>query len=112
MIVTTVILLPILMYLTHKVYKMVWIHEKAVPCMMVALCVTLLSLILYFIFLISSVQNPAWCCDDESSCSCVSSVLSGAPQFFLAIAVILNLNVWVYFRLRINAFIKIGFGER
>ena len=80
--------------------------------MLVALCITLLSLILYFAFLISSVQNPAWCCDDTSSCSCVSSVLAGCPPFFLAIAVILNLNVWIYFRLRINAFIKIGLGER
>ena len=112
MIIITLILLPVLVFMTYKVYQMVWLHEKAVPLMLVALCLTLISLINYFGFLIGSVQNPAWCCDDTSNCSCVSSIVAESPTFFLAIAVILNLNVWVYFKLRINAFIKIGFGEQ
>ena len=32
------------------------------------------------------------------------------PAFLLANAVILNLNKWIYFKLRIGAFIKVGFG--
>ena len=33
------------------------------------------------------------------------------PAFLLANAVTLNLNKWIYFKLRINAFIKVGFGD-
>ena len=32
------------------------------------------------------------------------------PALCLANAVILNLNKWIYFKLRINAFVKVGFG--
>ena len=106
----TLLLLPVLVYLTNKVCRKVWRNEKAVPLMMVALCVTLLMLVFYFSFLIRSVQHPRWCCDEESSCNCAASFFAELPAFCLANAVILNLNVWVYFNLRINAFIKVGLG--
>ena len=111
MIIVTSILLTILIYMTVKVCKLVWPNEKAVPSMLVTLCTTLVSCIVYFLFLIESSNHPAWCCEITSSCVCWTSTTASLPAFFLAIAVILNLNVWVYFKLRTNALIAMGVGE-
>ena len=110
MIVITLILLTILIYMTIKVCRLVWATDKAVPIMLFTLCTTLLALLSYESFLISSKKNPEWCCDTTSSCHCMAAIFTQLPAFFLANAVILNLNKWIYFKMKINAFIKVGFG--
>ena len=40
----------------------------------------------------------------------MAGIFAFAPAICLANAVILNLNKWIYFKLRINAFVKIGLG--
>ena len=56
-------------------------------------------------------MNPAWACNTTSrSLACSGNIIAILPSFFLGIGVILNLNKWVYFTLRINAFITVGFG--
>ena len=112
MIVLTVILLPILLFMTVRICRMVWKTEKAMPMMLITLMITLASLIGYFSFLIESVRYPKWCCSKASNCTCIQSVLADMPAFCLANAVILNLNVWIYFNLRIKAFINVGFGVK
>lgn len=110
MIIVTLILLPILIYMTIKICRMVWEHEKGIVLMLIALCFTLLTSLFYFSVLIKSKKDAGWCCLDDSSCTCVSSIFAALPAFCLANAVILNLNKWIYFKMRINAFIKVGFG--
>ena len=110
MLTITVILLPILMFLTVKITRLVWKNDKTVPLMLIMLCVTLITLILYYSSLIKSKLSPAWCCTEDTSCVCLSSMSSEMPAWCLAIAIILNLNKWIYFKLRINAFVQVGFG--
>ena len=98
--------------MTIKVCKMVWQNEKAVPLMLTAMSITLLASVLYFSFLIRSMKHPAWCCNNDTSCNCAASFFAEMPAFCLANAVILNLNVWIYFKLRINAFINVGLGVK
>ena len=110
MIGVTLLLLPILVYMTVRVTGMVWENEKVVPLMLITLCFTLLNLLLYWSYVIYSTNHPEWSCSDAISYKCESSVFAYLPALFLANAVILNLNKWVYFKLRINAFIQVGFG--
>ena len=110
MIGVTLFLLPILVYMTVRVFRLVWPNEKVVPIMLVMLCITLITLIAYFSFLIYSTNRPEWQCSDSKEQKCVSGIFAFAPAICLANAVILNLNKWIYFKLRINAFVKIGLG--
>ena len=111
MIAVSVVLLFILVFMTIRVYKTVWANEKVVPIMLTTLCVTLITLIAYFSYVIASTNNPDWNCSGSKGFICASSVCAYLPALCLANAVILNLNKWVYFKLRINAFIKVGFGN-
>ena len=111
MIAITLLLLPIFIYMTVKVSRMVWRNEKAVPLMFIILCVTLLSMVVFYAFLIVSMKNPEGWCHATPKYMCMQSYIDNMPSICLANAVILNLNKWVYFMLRISAFIKVGCGE-
>ena len=110
MIVMSLIFLLLLVYVTVKLIKMVWPNEKVVILMLITLCMTMTTMIFYYSFLIIDMNHPSWFCNSTKSYTCTSSFFSQMPAFFLAIAVILNLNKWIYFKLRISAFIKVGFG--
>lgn len=110
MIGVTLLLLPILVYMTIRVCHMVWANEKVVPIMLIMLCTTLVTLLIYFSYVIASTNNPSWNCGGSKGNVCASAICAYLPALCLANAVILNLNKWVYFKLRINAFIKVGFG--
>ena len=111
MIAVSLVLFVILVYMTIVVCRMVWANEKVVPIMLITLCVTLMTLVIYFSYVIASTNNPDWNCGGSKSFICASEVCAYLPALCLANAVILNLNKWVYFKLRINAFIKVGFGS-
>ena len=110
MIAVTLFLLPIMVYMTIRVFRLVWPKEKVVPYMLVMLCITLVTLVGYFSFLIYNTNHAEWNCLASRGHECVLETMVFMPALCLANAVILNLNKWIYFKLRINAFVKVGFG--
>ena len=115
MIMFLLLLLPAFIIMTVKVAKLVWPKEKAVPIMLSLLCATLVSAIIFYLFLIVGLKHPEWWCkeylgEDETTFTCIESFIDNMPSFILANAVILNLNQWVHFKLKITATIKSGFG--
>ena len=113
MIAITLLILCFMMFITYKITRLVWPREKGIVSMLYMLCLTVASLVIYWSFNISDMRNPDWACNDESvqSYVCAQSFVVEMPAFLLANAVTLNLNKWIYFKLRINAFIKVGFGD-
>ena len=105
MIVVSLLLLAIFVYTTVRVSQKVWPNEKAVPLMLIALCITLLTMMGYYTFLIVDMRHPGWFCSEDRSYFCAQSFFAQLPALCLANAIILNLNKWVYFYLRISAFI-------
>ena len=54
----TLLLLPIFIYMTVKVSRIVWRNEKVVPLMLIMLCITLFSMVLFYSFMIASMKYP------------------------------------------------------
>lgn len=46
-------LLPVLVYMTNKVTRFVWHEEKVIPVMLFTLTVTILFLIIYYLWIIA-----------------------------------------------------------
>ena len=108
------VLLPAFVLMTVKVARLVWPKEKAVPILLSLMCTTLFSAIVFYVFLMIGLKNPQWWCrvyigEDLTAFTCTESFIDNAPSFILANAVILNLNQWVHFKLKITATIKSGF---
>lgn len=109
-------LLPALLYMTVKLTKFLWQDEKIIPLMLIALSTTTLSLTLYYLWIVCIYQWPEWMCltpNDTRYTNVHSYVISNVllpnfPALFLALAVILNVDKWIYFELRILAFIRVG----
>ncbi len=107
--------MPVLVYMTNKVTKFVWHEEKVIPAMLFTLTTTTFFLILYYLWIIAVYALPAWAClrSDNGqnylqSYACSAATIPNLPAFFLALAVLLNVNKWIYFELRIFAFIGVG----
>ena len=97
-------------YFTFKIYRMIWIRDKIFPLMLIMLCLSLLGVGMFWMFTVVQVLNPDWACGASRSLVCSGNIIAILPSFFLGIGVILNLNKWIYFTMRINAFIVVGFG--
>ena len=108
----TALVLVFEIFLTIIVCRLVWANDKIIPLMLVSLCASLLSLIFYYSFITAYVTNPEWSCADTKSVECLINVSIYLPSFFLANATLLNLNKWIYYTMRIFAFIKVGFGVK
>ena len=80
--------------------------------MLLSLCASLLSLIGYYSFVMAEVINPEWSCANTKDVACPENITLYLPSFFLANATLLNLNKWIYYTMRIFAFIKVGFGVK
>ena len=106
----TLVLLGFMVYFTYKIHRMIWNKDKIFPMMLIMLCLSLLGVGSFWMFTIVQVMNPAWACGTSRSLACSGNIIAILPSFFLGTGVILNLNKWVYFTLRINAFITVGFG--
>ena len=106
----TMVLLGFMVYFTYKIHRMIWNKDKIFPMMLIMLCLSLLGVGSFWMFTIVQVMNPAWACGTSRSLACSGNIIAILPSFFLGTGVILNLNKWVYFTLRINAFITVGFG--
>lgn len=97
-----------------KVKRLVWQFDKVIPCMLIMMCCSLYSIFLYFgvtdiivqlYFVEQLCQTP-----EPKALLIPTSYVRQLPAFFLGVGAILNLNKWVYFYLRIQAYIKIGCG--
>jgi hypothetical protein len=109
MIVFLVLSLVVIVYITVKVTKMVWKAEKIIPVMLIFLDLSILSLILYFLMSIFN-NIEYWPCnkngsDNTQTIDSIYVLTSTLPSAFLAMAVTLNCNKWIYFTVRIRAFI-------
>jgi hypothetical protein len=95
---------------THKAKQLVWPHEKIIPFMLIFLCLSLLGGFLYFSWSLIRVYSFPFPPGTEMSHEqiCEQTVFPFIPVFFLTIAVILNINKWIYFYIRVMAYSKSG----
>ena len=100
-------LLPTLLFMTIKIARLVWPHEIEVIIMLLFLCLTLTMEIVFFVVLLYSRRNIEWCCSEGTNCGCISGTLSRAPSILLGNAIICNMYKWRYFKLRVDAYIRI-----
>lgn len=112
-------LFPVQCYMTKRLTAFVWHEDKVIPLMLFALATCTLSLTIYYIWTACIFQWPQWQCLMPMVQPCpdcfnvetfvVANVyLPNLPAFFLALAVILNVNKWIYYLLKIFAFINVG----
>jgi subtilase family serine protease len=108
-------LFPVLVFLSNRVTKFVWHEEKIIPVMLFTLTTTTFFLIIYYLWIIVVYAWPEWGCamlppdgGYPQTYACTTATIPNLPSFFLAIAVLLNVNKWIYFELRIFAFIGVG----
>ena len=106
----TMVLLGFMGYFTVKIHKMIWNKDKIFPLMLIMLCFSLLGVGIFWMFTIVQVMMPNWACGHSRSFQCSGNIVAILPSFFLGTGVILNLNKWVYFALRIDTFVKVGLG--
>jgi hypothetical protein len=93
---------------------MVWQTDKVIPSMLIFMCCALYSVALFFI-LVNILSETVWL---HLTCSTNApiafdlfySYATWSPSYFLGAGCMLNLNKWIYFYMRILAFIKVGKG--
>ena len=73
---------------------------------------SLLVLIGFYICLIITKLDPYWCCGEAKSCNCFASFFTRLPYLFLTNAILLNLNKWIQYYLKIKANIGVQKGEK
>jgi hypothetical protein len=100
--------------IADHVRKLVWQTDKVIPLMLILMCCTLYSTALYFFFsdIIFYAVTPETMCSQDHSYwyNLLVQTISVLPSFFLGVGAMLNLNKWIYFYLRIRAFVKVGEG--
>ena len=91
---------------TVKATKLVWPQEKMIPTMLVFLCLSLFGSFAYFLWTLLRTYKypfkstvPVGPVYPEEACEL--SVFPFLPAVFLAVAVILNIDKWLYFYFRI-----------
>ena len=102
----TFIIFVIFLYLTYKVIQIIKLQDKTILSMLVFLDLTLacknypsflamipIAKILYFV--IDGLLNKQG--DDSPISNCLGNVASTLPVLFFSIAVLININKWLYF---------------
>lgn len=87
----------VLFYIMVKVIQKVWDSDKIIPIMLANLQLAALCTGLFFLEQIVLIKNY----DGTSENVCMTTIIPYCNTMFLAIAVILNINKWIYFTLRI-----------
>jgi hypothetical protein len=95
-------------WVTMKVTKLVWQQDRAIPLMLASLMASLLMWILYFTFVIVSEYHLPWQNIAEKSYTCGAVYVTESPAFFLVIGILLNVNKWIYFCIRIRSTVLVG----
>jgi hypothetical protein len=102
----------VLLKLLHTVFKKLSTKDYILMGMLFSLCCSCVTLVLYFI---TQIYNSSFRFEDGyipepdttetdyelGPYSCYEYVVTGLPSAFLFVAVILNINKWMYFRWRI-----------
>ena len=91
---------------TCQTTKKAWPHEKIIPAMLALLTLSLLGSFSFFLWsLLRVYQWPFKQYVDQLNQEqvCELSIFPFLPVFFLAMAVILNIDKWMYFYFRIMA---------
>ena len=76
--------------------------------MLITLTITTAFLTIYYLYLMATYQWAGWYCTFNRYSQCSNAFFPNLPAFFLALAVILNVNKWIYFLLRVLAYVNIG----
>lgn len=95
-------------WVTLKVTKLVWQQDQAIPLMLASLIASLLMWILYFTFVIVSEYHLPWQNIAGKSYTCGAVYVTESPAFFLVIGILLNVNKWIYFCIRIRSTVLVG----
>lgn len=106
MIIVFVFTLVLLVLVTVKVTKMTWQQDKVLPCMLFNLCFSMVSCINYYAYELYTEITYASCYYTHRYI-CSTNFAPMLPEFFLGIAITLNVSKWIYFLWRITTFIKI-----
>jgi len=85
---------------------MVWKAEKIIPMMLIFLNISLIWIVIYYIADILDSRNY-WQCKNFSEFENWFTLISVMPAQFLMLAVILNINKWIYFIIRIRNFVRV-----
>ena len=110
----SLLLAVIMTVVAHKVKLLVWENDKIIPLMLIMMSCSLYSLLIYFA--IANIVDQLYFIEQECQTpppkifTIPNSYVRQLPAFFLGVGAILNLNKWIYFELRIRAYIKIGCG--
>lgn len=96
-----------MLYITVKVKKLVWKRDKILPVMMTCLTTSILAFIGYYIFELISEYKLVWQNANSSSYVCCLSYFPYLPAFMLSLGIVLNLNKWIHYLLKILVFVKV-----
>ena len=77
------------------------------PLMLTFLTGCILAFLSYFIFVQAAEYHLVWQNAGSQSYTCAVIYFAEMPAFLLLIGIILNVNKWVYFLLRVRAFVRI-----
>ena len=64
-------LLGLMIYLTIKVSHLVWMNDKIVPIMLACLCMSVISLMLFYIEQMFEYTAVNWTCGTNDSFECI-----------------------------------------
>ena len=84
---------------------MVWRRDKILPLMLTSLTGCVLSFLCYFVLVQVSEYELVWQNNGARSYTCSVIYFAELPAFFLSVGIILNANKWIYFLLRVRAFV-------
>ena len=101
------ITLVMMVALTVKVTKLVWLQDKVVPFMLIFLNLSLVGGTLFFSWSNFRVYSRP-ISETSQTFICEETIYPYLPVVFLTCAVFLNVNKWIYCLLHINLYGKAG----
>lgn len=100
-------LLAPMCYITAKVHSLVWDKDKTLVVMLFFLTASLFAFVLYFAFNIVIENSLVWQFEDGHSYNCTLVFFVESPCFLLSCGILLNLNKWVQYFIKIFTHVKI-----
>lgn len=102
------LLLAPMCYITSKVRSLVWDKDKALVLMLVCLTLSLFAFVLYYVFNIVIEAKLVWQYANGKSYNCTFALFTEMPCFLLSLGIILNLNKWIQYCLKIITFVRVN----
>ena len=98
----------LMIWVTLKVGYLVWKQDRVLPLMLASLSASSLMWILYFVFVLVSEYYLPWQNIGDKSYTCGAVYMTQSPAFFLVIGILLNVNKWINFCIRIRSTVLVG----